>query len=103
MWERIGEQPGVEGERIRQYTAADGAPMVYGVEGFEYEARLECVLSGRATGLHREGVGRRGRIRSEYQATGERGHLYEVMDGSAGLQESVGVLKRGRRSGPASY
>ena len=55
MWERIGEQPGVEGGRIRQYTAAGGAPTVYGVEGFEYEARLECVLSGRATGLHREG------------------------------------------------
>ena len=50
MWERIGEQPGVEGGRIRQYTAAGGAPMVYGVEGFEYEARLECVLSGRASG-----------------------------------------------------
>ena len=32
--------------------------MVYGVEAFDYEARSEVVLRGRATGLHREGVGR---------------------------------------------
>jgi len=47
------------------------------------------------------------RIRSEYEAAGEQGHpmhgqLFEAMDGSTVLQESVGALKRGRRSGPAS-
>jgi len=45
--------------------------MVYGVEAFEYEGKLECVLRGRATGLHHEGVGRGGRIRSEYGAADE--------------------------------
>ena len=49
MQERIGVQPYAEGGRIRQYMAAGGDPMVYGVEAFEYEARLECVLRGWAT------------------------------------------------------
>ena len=47
---RIGVHPGVGGGRIRQYTVIGGAPMVYGVEAFDYESRLESVLRGRATG-----------------------------------------------------
>jgi len=44
MRKRICLQPGVVGEYIRQYTAADGVPMVCGIEAFEYEAaELECV------------------------------------------------------------
>ncbi|EJK54834.1 hypothetical protein THAOC_25505, partial [Thalassiosira oceanica] len=56
----VGVHPCVEGGRIRQYTASDGAPMVYGVEAFECEGKMECVLRGRATGLHHEGFGRGG-------------------------------------------
>ncbi|EJK62681.1 hypothetical protein THAOC_16696, partial [Thalassiosira oceanica] len=56
----VGVQPCVEGVRIRQYTAAGGATMVYGVEAFECEGKLECVLRGRATWLHHEGFGRGG-------------------------------------------
>ena len=40
---RIGVQPGVGGERIRQCTAAGGAPVVQIPEAIEYEARLEGV------------------------------------------------------------
>ncbi|EJK52549.1 hypothetical protein THAOC_28159 [Thalassiosira oceanica] len=38
-WERIGVQPCVEGGRIRQYTAACGAPVVQTPEAIGYEAR----------------------------------------------------------------
>ncbi|EJK66671.1 hypothetical protein THAOC_12387 [Thalassiosira oceanica] len=43
MWERIGVQPCVEDGRIRQYTAAGGAPVVQISEAVGYEARLEGV------------------------------------------------------------
>ncbi|EJK48419.1 hypothetical protein THAOC_32783 [Thalassiosira oceanica] len=33
----------------------------------------------------------------------EDDHMYEAMEGSTGLQESAGALKRGRRSGPACF
>ena len=40
----------VGGGRIRQYTVLGDAPMVYGDEAFKYEASLESLLCGRATG-----------------------------------------------------
>ncbi|EJK66938.1 hypothetical protein THAOC_12088 [Thalassiosira oceanica] len=64
----VGVHPCVEGGRIRQYTASDGAPMVYGVEAFECEGKMECVLRGRATGLHHEALAVEGRIRLECEA-----------------------------------
>ena len=102
MWERIGVKPCIEGGRIRQYTAAAGAPMVYGFKAFECEGKLELVLRGRALGCIARASALEGRIRSKYEADSERGHSYEAMDGSTVLQDSVGALKRGRRSGPAS-
>ena len=64
-----------------------------------------CCAGGQqgCTWLNREGVGLEGRIRSEYEAAGERGRSYEAMEGSTVLQDSVGAFKRGRRLGPASY
>ncbi|EJK54110.1 hypothetical protein THAOC_26330 [Thalassiosira oceanica] len=102
MWERIGVQPCAEGGRIRQYTADGGALVVPNPEAIGYEARGWRAFRWLRTGLHREGVGLRGAYHSGNEAAGERGQSYEAMDGSTGLQESVGALKRGRRSGPAS-
>ncbi|EJK68182.1 hypothetical protein THAOC_10662 [Thalassiosira oceanica] len=90
-------QPWVEGGRIRQCTEAGGDPMVHGVEAFEYEGELECVLRGWATGLHHEDhedVGRRGRIRSEYGAVGEGGRSCEAMEGLALSPATVGTPGR---------
>ena len=98
MWERIGVKPCVEGGRIRQCTAAVGAPMVYGAEVFEYEAKPECVLSWQETGLHHEGVGRRGAHPLGNEAAGERGHSYEAMDGSTVCSSGFG---RGAQTRPA--
>ena len=59
----------------------------------------ESVLRGRAMGCITRASALEGHIRSKYEAAGERGHSYEAMDGSTVLQDSVGALKRGRRSG----
>ena len=80
-----------------------GAPMVYGVEAFEYEARPDGVVPRRNCCLLVRASAVEGRIRSEYEAAGERGRSYEAMEGSTVLQDSVGAFKRGRRLGPASY
>ena len=81
MWERKGVKPCIEGGRIRQYTAAAGAPMVYGFEAFECGGQLEFVLRGRALGCIARASALEGRIRSKYEAAGERGHSYEAMEG----------------------
>ncbi|EJK57560.1 hypothetical protein THAOC_22385 [Thalassiosira oceanica] len=103
MWERIGVQPCAEGGRIRQYTAAGGAPVVPNPEAIGYEARGWRAFRWLRTGLHREGVGLRGAYHTGNKAAGERGQSNEADGRVDWSQESVGALKRGRRSGPASY
>ena len=71
-----------------------GAPMVYGVEAFEYEARPDGVVPRRNCCLLARASAVEGRIRSEYEAAGERGRSYEALEGSVVPQTSVGALER---------
>ena len=93
LWERVGEQPGVEGGHT---TIHGGWWCSYGLwrRGVRIRGEAGVRVEREGNWATSRGVGRSVRIRLEYQATGERGHLYEVMDRSAGLQESVGALKR---------
>ena len=102
----VGVQLCVKDGRIRQYTTAAGDPMAHGVEMFEYEARPSVWFRGGTVGwlwCITRASAVEGRIRSEYEAAGERGRSYEALEGSTVLQDSVGAFKRGRRLGPASY
>ena len=69
------------------------ALIVYSDEAFEYEARLESLLRGRATGGIARPLAVEGRIRLEYEATGEEERTWGVLEGSAVPQPLIGVLE----------
>ena len=70
--------------------------MVYGVEAFgsiTRRGRRWCCAGGQL-GCIARALAVEGRIRSEYEAAGERGHSYEALEGSVVPQTSVGALER---------
>ena len=93
MWTRIYVQPGVGGGRIRQYTAAGGAPVVESPEGIELRRdwRVSCAGGQRAASRGRWPL--EGRIRLEYEAAGEGGRPHEVLEGMTVPQTSIGALE----------